>query len=174
MGHSLKAERKLVSADEVELLDKSHHPALGALSDAELADLRKLVRDRRDRAQTMARQQRREARGKSEPRGARAAYDNTGTLRKADVLAGAIRRINGEAVRRKQKTSRAAQVESSQRALEMRRAAVAKKPRPAAGRTASEGMTATANTKAKAVRSPAKAGAVSQHTKNTQAKRDGR
>ena len=35
-------------------------------------------------------------------------------------------------------------------------------------------MTATANTKAKAVRSPAKAGAVSQQTKNTQAKRDGR
>jgi hypothetical protein len=108
MGYSFKAERKLVAADEVELLEKSHHPALGALSDAELADLRKLVRDRRDRAQTMANQQRREARRKAEPRGARAAYDNSGTLRKADVLAGAMRRINGEIVRRAEKAARAA------------------------------------------------------------------
>jgi hypothetical protein len=174
MGYSLKSERKMVAADEVELLDKSHHPALGALSDAELADLRKLVRDRRDRAQTMANQQRREARRKSEPRGARAAYDNSGTLRKADVLAGAMRRINGEVVRREEKSARAAQVESAHRALAMRRAAQAAKPRPAAARTAGDGMAATPNSKAKAVRSPAKAGAVSQHTKNMQAKRDGR
>ncbi len=108
MGYSHKAERKRVGADEVELLDKSHHPALGKLSDAELSELRKLVRDRRDRAQTMANQQRREARRKAEPRGAQAAYDNSGTLRKADVLAGAIRRINAEVVRRAEKAARGA------------------------------------------------------------------
>ena len=174
MGYSLKSERKLVSADEFDLLEKSHHPALGALSDAELGDLRKLVRDRRDRAQTMAHQQRREARRKAEPRGARAAHDNSGTLRKADVLASAIRRINGETIRRQEKAGRAAQAESSHRALAMRRAAQAGTARPAAGRTADTGMAAVTNSKAKTVRSTAKAGAVSQQTKNMQAKRDGR
>ncbi|MGL4543748.1 MAG: hypothetical protein ACRCUI_14690 [Polymorphobacter sp.] len=174
MGYSLKSERKLVGADEVELLEKSHHPALGMLGETELADLRLLVRNRRDRAQTLAHQQRREARGKAEPRGARAASDNSGTLRKVDVLAGAMRRINAEVVRRQQKSARAAQIESAHRALAMRRAAQAAKPRPAAGQTPGVGMAATASSKAKAVRNPAKAGAVSQHTKNMQAKRDGR
>lgn len=100
MGYSRKSELKRVTADEASLVEKSHHPALGALSDAELAELRKAVRERRDRAQSMANQQRREARRKAEPRGAAAAYDNSGTLRKADVLAGAMRRINGEIARR--------------------------------------------------------------------------
>ena len=108
MGYSHKAERKRVGADEVELLDKSHHPALGKLSDAELAELRKLVGDRRERARPLGTQRRRAARRKAEPRGAQAAYDNTGTLRKADVLAGAIRRINAEVVRRVEKAARGA------------------------------------------------------------------
>lgn len=174
MGYSRKTERRLVAADEVELLDKSHHPALGALSDGELADLRRMVRDRRDKAQTIAHQQRREMRLKADPRGVRAASDNSGTLRKTDVLAAAMRRINGEATRREEKASRAAQVESAQRALAMRRAADAARPGRAAGRTASEGMTATANARRERPAVPAKVGAVSQHNKNMQAKRDGR
>ena len=100
MGYSRKSELRHVTADEASLIEKSHHPALAALSDAELTELRKALRERRDRAQTMAHQQRREARRKAEPRGATAAYDNSGTLRKADVLAGAMRRINGEIARR--------------------------------------------------------------------------
>ena len=174
MGHSRKAERRMVAADEVELLDKSHHPALGELSDGDLADLRRLVRDRRDKAQTIAHHQRREVRRKAEPRGMRAASDNSGTLRKTDVLAAAMRRINAETTRRKEKASRAAQVESSQRALAMRRAADSAKPRRAAGRTASEGMAVSANAKSGKPRVPSKVGTVSQHNKNMQAKRDGR
>ena len=175
MGYSFKAERKLVSADEVELLEKSHHPALGNLSDAELADLRKLMRDRRDRAQIDGAISNAAKPAASPNRVAsRAAYDNSGTLRKQDVLAGAMRRINGETVRRQEKSAQAAQVESSQRALAMKRAAQAAKPRPAAGRTASTGMAPVTSTKAKMARNPTKAGAVSQHTKNSQAKRDGR
>ena len=44
----------------------------------------------------------------------------------------------------------------------------------AAGRTASEGMAATVNAKSGRPTVPAKVGAVSQHNKNMQAKRDGR
>jgi hypothetical protein len=63
MARSLKHERQLLSTDELTLVEKSHHPALGLLPDHDLAELRKLVRERRDRAQTIAARQRRELRG---------------------------------------------------------------------------------------------------------------
>ena len=87
MARSIKQERRLLGADESTLVEKTHHPALGLLPDQDLAELRKFVRERRDRAQDIAARQRRELRGKAAPKGARATTDDSGTREKRDVLA---------------------------------------------------------------------------------------
>ncbi|MGB7967831.1 MAG: hypothetical protein WCF64_16945, partial [Methylocella sp.] len=69
MARSIKQERRLLGADELTLVEKTHHPVVGILPDRELVELRKLVRERRDRAQDIAARQRRELRGKAAPKG---------------------------------------------------------------------------------------------------------
>ena len=173
MARSIKQERRLLGADELTLVEKTHHPALGLLPDRDLAELRKLVRERRDRAQDIAARQRRELRGKAAPKGARAATDDSGTREKRDVLAAAMQRLNKEVTRRQAKAARQALIDGAKRALELRRANEAKSARPPYGRTANEGI----NPKSPppyTLRHPAKAGAISQHNKNVQAKRDSR
>jgi len=173
MARSLKHERQLLSTDELTLVEKSHHPALGLLPDHDLAELRKLVRERRDRAQTIAARQRRELRGKAAPKGVRAATDDSGTREKRDLLAAALRRLNKEVSRREAKAAKQDLIGSAQRALELRRAAGANATRPSPGRTPKEGL----NPKVAptyTLRKPAKLGAISQRNKNMQAKRDSR
>ena len=174
MARSLKHERQLLSADEFTLVEKSHHPALGLLPDKDLAELRKLVRERRDRAQTIAARQRRELRGKATPKGARPAADDTGTREKRDLLAAAVRRLNKEAARREAQAAKQDLINSAQRALELRRSTTSgDASRPLPSRTAHEGLNPKA-APAYSLRNPAKLGAISQHNKNMQAKRDSR
>ncbi|MGH6837987.1 MAG: hypothetical protein ACREDT_04150 [Methylocella sp.] len=165
--------RSKIGADELALVEKTHHSALGLLPDHDLAELRKLVRERRDRAQDLASRQRREVRGKAAPKGARAATDDSGTREKRDVLAAALQRLNKEAPRREAKGARQALIDSAKRALELRKAAEANSARPPSGRTANEGINPK-NSPAYSLRNPAKLGAISQHNKNMQAKRDSR
>jgi hypothetical protein len=173
MARSIKQERRLLGVDEVTLVDKTHHPALGLLPDRDLAELRKLVRERRDRAQDIAARQRRELRGKAAPKGARAASDDSGTREKRDLLAAALQRLNKEVTRRQAKAARQDLIDGAKRALELRRAAEANSARPAPGRTANEGINPK-SAPAYTLRHPAKAGAISQRNKNMQAKRDSR
>ena len=173
MARSIKQERRLLGADELTLVEKTHHPALGLLPDQDLAELRKLVRERRDRAQDIAARQRRELRGKAAPKGARAATDDSGTREKRDVLAAAMQRLNKEVTRRQAKAARQALIDGAKRALELRRANEAKSARPPSGRTANEGINPK-SPPAYTLRHPAKAGAISQRNKNMQAKRDSR
>ncbi|MGI8570743.1 MAG: hypothetical protein ACR2KT_17705 [Methylocella sp.] len=170
MARSIKQERRLLGADEVTLVDKTHHPALALLPDRDLAELRKLVRERRDRAQTIAARQRRELRGKAAPKGARAATDDSGTRQKRDVLAAALQRLNKEVTRRQTKAARQDLIDGAKRALELRRDHESKSTRPS-GRTANEGINPK-STPTYSLRHPAKVGAISQHNKNMQAKRD--
>ena len=170
MGRSLRHERQVLAADEIALVEASHHPALGALSDKDLADLRKHIRDRRDRARDIAARQRREMRGKADPRGAKPVADDTGSREKRDVLAAAMQRINKEAARRESKAARDAMKDSVTRALEMRRLREAQTARPGT-QTANEGMRVKSSSRT-LERNRAKLGAVSQHNKNMQAKRD--
>ena len=174
MAHSVQQERQLLSTEEVALVEKTHHPLLGTLSDSDLAQLRNLVRERRDRAQQIADRQRREMRGKSDPKGARAATDNTGTRGKASLLAAAVERLNEEVTRREAQSSRQPLVDSATRALELRRASEAKAahPRPSSGYKASKGKKRKAQVPPSGPHNPAMVGAISQHTKNMQAKRD--
>ncbi|ACK50285.1 conserved hypothetical protein [Methylocella silvestris BL2] len=173
MGRGIRYERQVLSVDEVALVASTHHPALGALSDEELAKLRTLVRERRDRARDIAARQRREMRGKAAAKGARPAADDTGSRGKRDLLAAAMKRINGETTRREGKAAREAMKDSAQRALALRSRREAESARRPATRTAGEGMRPS-DSKATKQRNRAKLGAVSQHTKNMQAKRDGR
>ena len=106
MGRSLRHERQVLNADEIALVEASHHPGLGALSDKELAELRKHVRERRDRARDIAARQRREIRGKAAPKGARPVIEDAGSREKRDVLAAAMQRLNREATRREEKAAR--------------------------------------------------------------------
>jgi hypothetical protein len=69
---------------------------------AALLELLKRVRERRDRAQALARQQRRELRGKAAPKGATPTTGDAGAKLKHEVLAKAVRRLNTEHERRRQ------------------------------------------------------------------------
>jgi hypothetical protein len=97
---SRKEEKRALDAEEFELVDRTHHPQVADLSDTELRDLIKLVRDRRDRAKDMASRRRREMRGKAAPRGAEASKADDGSRLKTEVLAMAVRRLNAERSRR--------------------------------------------------------------------------
>src|SRR6516164_9589624 len=99
MPVSRKQEARALSADERTIVAKSRPPALQELSDAELAKLVRLVRERRDRARTMAARQRREMRGKARARGAAPARADQGSALKLAVLSMAARRLANEAAR---------------------------------------------------------------------------
>jgi hypothetical protein len=173
MARGIKEERRWLSADELALVEKTRHPALGLLPDKDFTELRKLVRERRDRARDIAARQRRELRGKATPKGARPATSDAGTREKRDVLAAALKRINMEGARRQAKAAKEALVDSAKRALELRRAAKATATRPESGQTAHEGFRPKGSP-AYSLRNPAKIGAISQQNKNMQAKRDSR
>ncbi|HWX14930.1 MAG TPA: hypothetical protein VNY06_08840 [Methylocella sp.] len=171
MARSIKHEQRLLSTDELTLVEKSHHPALGLLPDHDLKELRKLVRERRDRAQDIAARQRRELRGKSAPEGVRPATGDSGTREKRDLLAAALQRLNRETTRREAKAARQELIDNAKRALELRRDAEAKSIWPSPGRTANEGINPK-NSPTYSLRNSAKLGTISQHNKNMQAKRD--
>jgi hypothetical protein len=168
-----KHEARALSKDEAELVERTHHPEVQALPDAELAELIKLIRDRRDRAQDLAKRRRREMRGKAAPQGASASRDDAGSRAKTAALAAAMRRLNGEAARRKRMASRIAMAESQRRALAM--AAKAQQGAPDFNtRTAHEGMRVIEKTRIRRIGSAREAGRVSQFVRNAQAKRDAR
>lgn len=84
---------RLLTASEQEAVNLTLQPAIAGLSRQDLQALARRMREARDRARAIASQQRREMRGKSEPRGATAARDDVGTIAKEQVLADAVKRI---------------------------------------------------------------------------------
>ena len=101
MAQTRREEARLLSADERELVAQTHQPAIKELGHSELGDLLVRLRDRRDRARDISRQQRREMRGKAPPSGATRAADNTGSRAKGQLLAAAVKRLNKEVERRR-------------------------------------------------------------------------
>ena len=73
-------EARLLSVAKQEAVSPTHDPAIAGLSHPELQALARRLREARDRARDIARQQRREMRGKAEPRGATATRNDTGTV----------------------------------------------------------------------------------------------
>lgn len=165
-------EERLLSADEFELVERSHFPHISALDRKELGEMAKRLRNLRNKARDVAHRQRREIRGKSEPRGARQVRDNSGTEMKRRVLGGALKRVNRELARLEAAERRPQQAELARQALELKRANRAVQ-RPHAGRTAHSGMTPKPSTRRTVESDPREIGRVSQFVKNAQAKRDG-
>lgn len=100
MSTPQRAESRVLDREEGEMVARTHLPALRDETDGELAELIRYLRDRRSRARDIARQQRREMRGKSPPSGASAATDNTGSREKGALLGEALKRASKESGRR--------------------------------------------------------------------------
>jgi hypothetical protein len=173
MAISRKEEARALSADEHGLVEKSHHPAVQGLADAELSDLVKLLRERRDKAQGEAHRRRREIRGKGAPKGAVASKADGGSQLKLEVLAMAMRRLNGEAERRRQLAARVSLVDNARKALSMKQGAAADGPEFNT-RTAHKGMRAVVNQRAPNLVRPMELGRQRKAAKVAQAKRDAR
>lgn len=69
MSVPCKFERSLLSYEEYEVVRLTHHPAIYELEGDRLQETRVLSRAMREKERTLARQKRREVRGKAEPRG---------------------------------------------------------------------------------------------------------
>lgn len=173
MPNSRKNEDRVLDTEEREMVVATRHPEIQQLSDADLSSLISRVRDRRDRAQTLARQRRREMRGKALPRGAEPSREDGGSRQKADTLAAAMRRLNGESQRRRAMRARMTLMANAQRALASVQEAE-QAHETFNSRTARDGMRNTDNRRSRRIGSPMEAGRVNQFVKTAQAKKDAR
>lgn len=173
MALTARQEARALSADERELVDKSRPPALRSLTDSALATLVKRLRDRRDRARTVAEQQRRELRGKSRARGAAPSKDDEGSKLKVSVLTTALRRLDTETERRRREKAKTSLVASAKKALAQKKAA---RPaaKPASPRSASKGLRGKARIVVENHVPKSTRGRVRKQVARAQAKRDSR
>ena len=174
MAMRRKEEERALSTDERDLVQKTHHPALQELSDRELTDLVKLVRERRDRAKTQANQRRREMRGKAAPKGAAPSKSDEGSKAKLAVLAMAVRRLNSESERRRRMRTAIDHMESARKALDMKQASEAGNDAGFNSRQAHTGMRNIATERRKSLIRPMERGRLRKAAAVAQAKRDAR
>jgi hypothetical protein len=173
MSVPCKFERSLLSHEEYESIHLTHHPAIYNVEVAELEATRSRLRKMRDKERTLARQRRRERRGKAEARGASFPGTSEHASERQQVFAAALKRLNKELRRLHHLAARTAHVEAARKALALHRAANFM-TYPPAGATANEGMTPKASTRRRKIVTGAKIGRVSQATKVAQAVRDER
>lgn len=98
MSISRRREERILDSNERELVDKSRHPAVSELDDKDLAQLVRLLRERRDRARDIAKTQRRNVRGKGTAEAKEGA--ERGNTEKAAALGQALQRAGKEVARR--------------------------------------------------------------------------
>jgi hypothetical protein len=171
MSVPISTEKRMLTASEFEIVERTHYPAISGLSREALTESLKLLRDYRRKARDRAQRQRREMRGKSEPRGIAAASDNSGTERKGEIFAGALKRVNRELSRIRKAESGNNQGEYARRALELKRENRVRH-HPSSGRTANRSMTMVENSDATVTVDPREIGRISQAVKVGQARRD--
>lgn len=172
MNESAGEHARLLTVSELEAVNLTQDPTIAQLPREELQRLSRYLKEARDRARDIARQQRREIRGKSEPRGATPARDNTGTVAKEHVLAQALKRV----------TQRLRQRDPTESASPLQTTAVTKPsggpPAPGTGRKTGQRSTSVKESRAKASKAPTvrmdprEVGRVSKAVKSAQARRD--
>ena len=167
MSEHANPDDRLFSLAEREMVDQTKPVALQGLSKDALQALAKRLRSARDRARRIGRQQKREIRGKTDPKGATPARDNAGTEAKAEALVEALKRVT-EALR---KLNAPTQAELMRKAAAMKRAAPAPQ-HPGSGNTSSKGMQSKPSSRPTVKSDPREIGRVSQAGKVAQAKRD--
>src|SRR5262245_20060720 len=132
MSIPCKSEQSILNHDERDVILGSHHPDIYDVGLDDLKALRQRLRAMRDKERTLARAKRREARGKGAPRGKSFPGTAEHPLRRKQVFAAAVKRVNREIDRIQKLETRTKHIESARRALAMRRAAQFG-PRPSAG-----------------------------------------
>ncbi len=167
-----KAERALLSHDELKAIAVTHHPAIYDLDKTELRDLQKQLRSERGKARTLARQKRREVRGKSDARGKSFPGTADQPLKRKQIFSNALKRVNREIERLEIVEARTAHVEAAHRALAKLRAA--KFVSPPLGRTAGQGMQLNESAKRRRTLPRSKVGSVLKANNVAQAIRDAR
>src|SRR5262249_27984232 len=90
MSIPCKFERSVLSYDEHEIVLRSHHPGIYDAGLDDLKALRQRLRDMRDKERTLAREKRRQARGKETPRGGSVAGTAEHPLRRKQVFAAVV------------------------------------------------------------------------------------
>jgi hypothetical protein len=100
MNDASKEEARLLTAAELELVAVTRPPEIERQSVDQLKTAVRRLREAQDRAKAIGTRQAREMRGKAEPRGARLAKDNSGTVAKAQALREALERAEAELRRR--------------------------------------------------------------------------
>lgn len=165
-------ERRFLSHEELGVVGPTHYPKLGELDAGQLREARTRLRDMRDKARTIARHKRREARGKGPPRVAAASGNMDHAARRKQIFAQALKRTNRQLERIEHAEARARTAAGHQRALAMARRAKALENRPDPGRRPRRGMRANPSLRRAMILEPAMVGRVSKAGKVAQAKRD--
>jgi hypothetical protein len=137
-----RQDERLLSKDEQELVAQTRHPVIKKLDDAELLDVTKHLRDRRNQAREFGRYKRHELRGQAAPSGltmasGSAASESGGHRAKRTLLSAALKRANKEAERRRATNVR---ISNAKRALSTNNISHFDTQWPPATRTANEGM----------------------------------
>jgi hypothetical protein len=173
MSISCKAERSQLSHEEFELVRVTHHPAIYDLAGEELRALKLRLREQRSKARTLARQRQREIRGKSGPRGKTFPGTVEQPLKRKQIFAAALKRVNNEIDRLQKLEARTAHIEAARSALALHRASkFTHHPEP--GHAHREGMQPLPSVRRLTKVPPGKIGSISQATRVAQAIRDSR
>ncbi len=173
MSAKAESEARALSTAELEIVNATREPEIRQLSLEQLKSVGKRLKQAHARAKDIGDRQQREMRGKADPRGAKPAQDNTGSMAKVQALFEAIQRLDAELSRREDADAAAlSQADLSRHALELKLSGQTER-HPDAGRSASEGK------QMKERRTPAKIGTtrkeigrVSQANKVAQARKD--
>lgn len=166
------AERRFLSREELGVVGPTHYPQLGELDAGELREARARLRDLRDKARTVARHKRREARGKAPPRAAGASGNAEHATQRKQIFSQALKRTNRQLERIEHAEARARTNTGYQKALALRRRADRADSRPAPGRHARRGMRPNPSLRRAMEVDPAMIGRVSKAGKVAQARRD--
>jgi hypothetical protein len=173
MATNRKVETRALSADEREIVGQTSAAAMKSLTDSELANLVKLTRARRDRARTVAQQQRREIRGKAAARGAAPVKADAGSRLKLSVLSTALERLTAESDRRRRTSAKKSLVASAKKALAAKQTAKRAAP-PSDGSSADKGLRGKARITVENHVPKSTRGRVRKQVARAQAKRDSR
>jgi hypothetical protein len=165
-----KFELSILRHDEQEIVRDTHHPAVGEMPRDGLESLRSRLRDLHDKERTIARQRRRQAKGKAEPRGGSFSGTAEHAIQRKQVFVAAIKRINKELKRLRKFEARKELGEAARRALALRRARQFDRPQNDPG--LDEGMRPIPNRRRNMKLPPSRVGRVSQANKRAQARRD--
>lgn len=173
MSASAKLERNVLSHDEYEIVRTTHHPEIYDVDDLKkLQELQARLRAFRSKEQTLLRQKRREARGKTEARGKSFPGTAEQPQKRKQIFAAALKRTNNEIRRVRALEARAQNIEAAHKALALRKDGfIVHRPQE---RTAHEGMRPVPSTRRRSHVPGSKIGSISQATKVAQAIKDAR